>query len=150
MFLHSVLIRVHFWPKSNDFESNSGNSVAFSAYSARFGSTFGSLFGCNFWNSGHSGHIWLNSRLYSDCHSTLFGMPKIDSVQFLVILLDSELIRDIFVSDSGSSQNQRRIISESTESFRFRLYSGRIGPNFYGRIRFWCNPCIKFEYSWKV
>ena len=69
-------------------------------------------------------------------------MSKIDSGQFLAILLDSELIRDIFVSDSGSSPNQRRISSESTQSFRFRLYSGRIGPNFFGRIRFWYNPCI--------
>ena len=141
MFFHSVLIRVQIWAKSNDFVANSGNSVAFSAYSARFGSTFGSLFGCNrgirailvtFGTILDS--IRIAIRLY-------WGMPKIDSGQFLAILLDSELIRDIFVFYSGSSPNQRRIRSESTESFRFRLYSGRIGPIFFGRIRFWCNPC---------
>ena len=37
-------IWVQIWPKSNDFVANSGNLVA---YSARFGSTLRSLFGCN-------------------------------------------------------------------------------------------------------
>ena len=76
-------------------------------------------------------------------------MPKIDSGQFLAILLDSELIRDPFVSDSGSSPNQRLMSSESTKSFRFGPYLGRISPNLLERIRFWCIPCITKHISWQ-
>ena len=98
-------------------------------YSSRFGSTFGSLFGCNrdygpFWS--HMPRFWPRFGLPFD----LIRMPKIDSVQFLAILFDCEL-------------NQRLINYESAESFRFRPYSGRIGANLFGRIRFWCNLCIK-------
>ena len=53
---------------------------------------------------------------------------------------DSGSIRHLFVSDSGSAPNQRRIDPESPESIRFTPYSGRIGLNLFGRILFWCNP----------
>ena len=45
---------------------------------------------------------------------------------------DSGPIRNIFVSDSGSSLNQRRIGSESPESIRFMPYSVQIYSGEFG------------------
>ena len=111
-------------------------------YSCRFGSTFGSLFGCNrgirvilVTFGSILASIRIAIRLYSGCPKSI----RVNSWRFCVI---RNFHRDIFVSDSGCSLNHIRISFESTESFRFRPYSGKIGPNLLGRIRFWCNPCI--------
>ena len=107
-FFHSVLIRVQILPKSNDFVANSGKSVAFSAYSARFGSTFGSLFGCNrgirailvtFGSILDS--IRIAIRLYSGCPKSI----RVNSWRFC-------LIRNLFGTYSSLIRGAPRIRDE--------------------------------------
>ena len=102
--------------------------------------TFRSLFGCNqgirailVTFGSILASIQIAIRLYSGC-------PKSNLVNFWRFCL----IQNLFGIYSSLNQLPESEMNKFpiTESFRFRPYSGRIGPNLFGRIRFWCNPCI--------
>ena len=107
-------------------------------YSSQFGSTFGSLFGCNLAILVTFGSILASVRIAIRLYS---GRPKSIWVNSWQLCLIPNLF-GTYGSGSSRSPNQRCISSESTESIRFRPYSSRIGPKLFRRIRFWCNPCL--------
>ena len=136
-YFNSAIIRVHIWPKSNDSVSNSGNSVAFLAHSAIFVPIWVYIrvivrkFG-PFWS--HLARFWPLIGLS-------FDLIRDAQNRFESILGDSVLFGTywgLFISDSRSSPNHRRMF----RILPIRPCSGRIGPNLFGRIRFWCNPCF--------